>query len=63
MDSALTTIGLPIALGIIMLGLGLDLTLTDFRPRDWCYAGSKSVLYLDPCFGVVAAVTWATYSA
>ena len=31
MDSALTTIGLPIALAIIMFGLGLDLTLADFR--------------------------------
>lgn len=31
MDSALTTIGLPIALGIIMFGLGLDLTPGDFR--------------------------------
>ena len=31
MDSALTTIGLPIALAIIMFGLGLDLTLNDFR--------------------------------
>ncbi|MET7959403.1 bile acid:sodium symporter family protein [Micromonospora zamorensis] len=31
MDSALTLIGLPIALGIIMLGLGLGLTIADFR--------------------------------
>ncbi len=31
MDSALTTIGLPIALAIIMFGLGLDLTMADFR--------------------------------
>ena len=31
MDSALTTVGLPIALAIIMFGLGLDLTLADFR--------------------------------
>lgn len=30
MGSALTTIGLPLALGIIMLGLGLTLTPTDF---------------------------------
>lgn len=30
MDSALTTIGLPVALGIIMLGLGLTLTPRDF---------------------------------
>lgn len=30
MGSALTTIGLPVALGIIMLGLGLSLRLSDF---------------------------------
>jgi BASS family bile acid:Na+ symporter len=30
MDSPLTTVGLPIALGIIMLGLGLGLTPADF---------------------------------
>ena len=30
MDSALTTVGLPIALGIIMFGLGLSLTPDDF---------------------------------
>ena len=31
MDSALTTVGLPLALGIIMFGLGLSLTPEDFR--------------------------------
>lgn len=31
MDSSLLTIGLPVALGVIMLGLGLDLTPEDFR--------------------------------
>lgn len=31
MDSALTTVGLPIALGIIMFGLGLSLTVDDFK--------------------------------
>ena len=31
MDSALTAIGLPVALGIIMFGLGLSLTVDDFR--------------------------------
>ncbi len=31
MDSPLTLIGLPVALGIIMLGLGLGLTIEDFR--------------------------------
>ena len=30
MDSALTEIGLPIALAIIMFGLGLSLTIDDF---------------------------------
>lgn len=31
MDSALLTVGLPIALAVIMFGLGLSLTLGDFR--------------------------------
>ena len=31
MDSALLTVGLPIALAVIMFGLGLDLTPDDFR--------------------------------
>ena len=31
MDSALTTVALPVALGIIMFGLGLSLTPADFR--------------------------------
>lgn len=30
-DSSLVTIGLPIALAIIMFGLGLSLTINDFR--------------------------------
>ena len=30
-DSALITVGLPIALAIIMFGLGLDLAPDDFR--------------------------------
>ncbi len=30
MQSALTTIALPVALGIIMFGLGLSLTIGDF---------------------------------
>ena len=34
MDSALTTIGLPIALAIIMFGLGLDLTSTTSAASD-----------------------------
>ena len=31
MDSALTSVGLPIALAVIMFGLGLGLTVADFR--------------------------------
>lgn len=31
MDSALTTVALPLALGIIMFGLGLCLSVDDFR--------------------------------
>ncbi|MDF2975561.1 MAG: bile acid:sodium symporter, partial [Actinomycetospora sp.] len=30
MDSALTTVGLPAALAVVMLGLGLSLTIGDF---------------------------------
>ena len=30
-QNAVTTIGLPVALGIIMLGLGLSLTIDDFK--------------------------------
>ena len=30
-DSALISVGLPIALAIIMFGLGLSLTVNDFR--------------------------------
>ena len=59
MDSALTTVGLPIALGLIMFGLGLALTLDDFRrvaahPKAVAVA---LVCQLDPaagvCFGLV----------
>ena len=61
MGSALTTIGLPVALGIIMFGLGLTLT-----PRDFARVGKhpKAVvialvcqLILLPalCFGLVLA--------
>ncbi|MEU8327426.1 bile acid:sodium symporter family protein [Micromonospora sp. NPDC048839] len=61
MDSALTLIGLPIALGIIMLGLGLGLTSTDFRrvaqhPRAAVIALVCQVLVLPAlCFGLVLA--------
>ncbi len=59
MDSALTTIGLPIALGIIMFGLGLDLTLGDFRrvartPKAVTIAlACQLVLMPAICFGLV----------
>ncbi len=59
MDSALTTIGLPIALGIIMFGLGLSLTPDDFRrvarhPRAVAVALACQLLLLPAiCFGLV----------
>jgi len=59
MDGALTDVGLPIALGIIMLGLGLDLTLADFRrvgshPRAVVVAlACQLVLLPATCFGLV----------
>lgn len=59
MDSALSTVGLPIALGIIMFGLGLDLTPADFRrvlkqPKAAVIALACQLLLLPAiCFGVV----------
>lgn len=59
MDSALTTVGLPIALGIIMFGLGLSLTPEDFRrvarhPRAVAVALACQLLLLPAvCFGLV----------
>jgi BASS family bile acid:Na+ symporter len=59
MDSALTSVGLPIALAIIMFGLGLDLTLADFRriarhPRAVAVAlGCQLILLPAICFGLV----------
>ena len=59
MDSALTTVGLPLALGIIMFGLGLSLTLADFRrvarhPKVVVIAlGCQLVLLPLVCFGLV----------
>ncbi|GAB3845102.1 bile acid:sodium symporter family protein [Micromonospora andamanensis] len=61
MDSALTLIGLPVALGIIMLGLGLGLTTGDFRrvarhPKAAVIALVCQVLLLPVlCFGLVLA--------
>ena len=59
MDSALTEIGLPIALAIIMFGLGLDLTLADFRrvakhPKAVIVALACQLVLLPAiCFGLV----------
>lgn len=51
MDSSLLTIGLPVALAVIMLGLGLDLTPNDFsrvarRPRAVVVALACQVILL-----------------
>ena len=62
MDGALTEIGLPIALAIIMLGLGLGLTVADFRrvgqhPRAVLVAlGCQLILLPAICFGLVVAL-------
>jgi len=59
MGSALTTIGLPVALGIIMLGLGLSLTLADFarvlkQPKAVIVALLCQLILLPAiCFGLV----------
>ena len=59
MDSVLTTIGLPLALAIIMFGLGLDLTPADFRrvgkyPKAVIVALSCQLILLPAiCFGLV----------
>lgn len=59
MDSALTTVGLPIAIALIMFGLGLDLTLADFRrvgknPKPVLVALAVQLLLLPViCFGLV----------
>ena len=59
MESALTTVGLPIALAIIMFGLGLDLTGDDFKrvarhPKAVAVAlGCQLVLLPAVCFALV----------
>lgn len=59
MDSALTTVALPLALGIIMLGLGLSLTPEDFRrvgrsPKPVVVALTCQLVLLPiVCFGLV----------
>lgn len=61
MGSALTTIGLPVALGIIMFGLGLSLTLGDFarvakQPKAVIIALICQLVVLPAiCFGLVLA--------
>ena len=62
MDSALSTIGLPIALGIIMFGLGLSLAPDDFRrvgrhPRAVVVALACQLVLLPVfCFGLVVVL-------
>ena len=59
MDTALTTIGLPAALGVIMLGLGLSLSVRDFTrllSMPWTIVlilGCQIVLLPLFCFGLV----------
>ena len=61
MGSAITVIGLPIALGIIMFGLGLSLTPSDFvrigrRPKAVTIALACQLILLPlVCFGLVLA--------
>lgn len=62
MDSVLTSVGLPVALAVIMFGLGLGLTAADFgrvvrQPRAVTAAlGAQLVLLPAICFGLVVAV-------
>lgn len=59
MDTVLTTVALPLALGIIMFGLGLDLTVEDFKrvgrsPKAVVIALTCQLLVLPAvCFGLV----------
>lgn len=59
MDSALTTVGLPAALAIIMFGLGLSLSIEDFRrvgrqPKAVLIALAAQVVLLPAlCFALV----------
>lgn len=61
MDSSIVLIGLPVALGIIMFGLGLDLTPADFirvakRPKAAAIALACQLLVLPlVCFGLCLA--------
>ncbi|UMG91445.1 bile acid:sodium symporter [Nocardioides sp. TF02-7] len=59
MDSALVSVGLPAALAVVMLGLGLTLTVDDFRrvgrsPRPVAVALAAQLVVLPLlCFGLV----------
>ncbi|MGJ9422989.1 bile acid:sodium symporter family protein [Aeromicrobium sp. CF3.5] len=59
MDSALSSIGLPVALAIVMFGLGLALTVEDFRrtarePKAVALALGTQLLILPlMCFGLI----------
>jgi bile acid:Na+ symporter, BASS family len=61
MDTALTTVGLPLALAVVMFGLGLSLTVGDFarigrEPRAVAVALATQVLLLPAvCFALVVA--------
>ena len=61
MDASIVLIGLPIALGLIMFGLGLDLTPADFarvakRPKAAAVAlGCQLVVLPIVCFGLCLA--------
>src|SRR5918992_2723128 len=61
MDSALTTVLLPLALALVMFGLGLSLTLGDFarvgrQPKAVVIALVLQLLVLPAvCFGLVVA--------
>ena len=60
-DSALTSVGLPIALAVVMFGLGLSLTVADFArvsrtPRAVAIALATQLVLLPlVCFGLVLA--------
>lgn len=61
MNSVFTTVFLPVALGIVMLGLGLGLTIADFKrvvvfPKAVLIALTCQVILLPAaCFGLVLA--------
>lgn len=61
MDTALTTVGLPLALAVVMFGLGLSLTVGDFariarEPRAVAVALGTQILLLPAiCFALVVA--------